>query len=248
MYPVASIWLLSLKIGMKRSQLADLNPELRRGFTPTYPSGYALNVPRSKAKRLMDKVVDLEKRKTRVYQPYIVRFGERLSDIAYRFQTTRSTLIALNNIPNQEPSAGLEIMVPRRVPRADRVSKLSVLKTLKFSSIIRIDSWPTSLCDAIYPWLRSLLSSTYPQGCSRCGTDSTPICRSTRHGLEGLLEKGFDRSRALLVNPSSLTKVEAGARCPSNPAVSSLISLRESDHQITHHQTGRQSPQNCTEI
>lgn len=203
---------IAKKIGMKHRKLADLNPELRRGFTPTYPGGYALNVPRSKAKQLMDKVVELEKRKTRVYQPYNVRFGERLSDIAYRFQITRSTLVALNNISTQEPSAGLEIMVPRRAPRADRMPKLSVLQDpkLKFS-------YPSRQL-AYFPVRRHLslveIAAFFDVSTGMLamwnGLDpNLPVQRGMV--LRVYLKKGFDRSRAMLVNPSSLMKVDAGS-------------------------------------
>ena len=68
---------------MKSDRMNGLNPELGRG-TPPYGQDYALRVPKEKAESVTRWVLKGAMKAPRVFQPYRVRFGERLRDIALR--------------------------------------------------------------------------------------------------------------------------------------------------------------------
>ena len=104
-----------------------LNPELRRGFTPPYGQDYALRVPKEKAKSVTRWVLKGAMKAPRVFQPYRVRFGERLRDIALRHGISRTVLAAYNDL-NGEPEAGAEIIVPKVSGRRTRTQPLTVLQ------------------------------------------------------------------------------------------------------------------------
>ena len=199
-------------IGLTQSKLAALNPELRRGFTPTYPQGYRLKVPMERAEALQAAVIRLEKRRTRVFQPYTVRFGERLSDIAYKFSVTRSTLAKLNDLKRREPAAGAELVVPRRDARSDRLPQLSVLQDPK----LVFDYEDRKL---VYFPVRRHLSLIEIAAFFNVSTGSLAMWNGLDPSLplqRGMVlriyaSKDFDESRAVLVNPDQATEVVAGS-------------------------------------
>jgi len=106
------VFALAKKTGMKTDTMNLFNPELRRGFTPPYGQDYPLRVPISKVKAVRDWVLKGAMKAPRVFQPYRVRFGERLKDIALRHGVSRTVLAAYNDL-RAEPTAGTEIIVPK---------------------------------------------------------------------------------------------------------------------------------------
>src|SRR5262249_13196273 len=82
--------------GVSPSEIAALNPELRRGRTPPVVdgNGYALRVPRGAGARF-NAGYESNKEKLR---PFVVRFGERLDDLARAYSMEPKKLRALNGI------------------------------------------------------------------------------------------------------------------------------------------------------
>ena len=125
-----------------------------------------------------------------------------MSDIAYKFSVTRSTLAKLNDLKGREPAAGAELVVPRRDPRSDRLPQLSVLQDPKLvfdyenrklvyfpvrrhPSLIEIAAFFNVSTGSLVPWN---------------GLDpSLPLQRGMV--LRIYASKDFDESRAVLVNP-----------------------------------------------
>jgi len=89
-------------IGVSEEELSNLNPELRYKATPA--AAYALKIPEGKANILLAHINDLPK-----YSPpsvnyviHSVRQGETLSDIAIRYRTSVTRIVAANNIRQRD--------------------------------------------------------------------------------------------------------------------------------------------------
>lgn len=97
-------------------ELARLNPELRRGRTPPMPTGEAwtLRLPPGTASPFMAQLDSLHSAEPLV--PYIVRFGERIEDLARERGVSASTLRRINGIEDRDAAevrAGLTLLVPQ---------------------------------------------------------------------------------------------------------------------------------------
>jgi membrane-bound lytic murein transglycosylase D len=101
--------------GVPEAQIAALNPQLRRGRTPPGEPHFEVHVPRGAAARF---VAAYEKNKEAV-QAYIVRFGERLDEVARAFAMSPKALKTLNGlVDSNELRPGLAIVVPAgRIPQ-----------------------------------------------------------------------------------------------------------------------------------
>ena len=98
------------------AEIRALNPELRRGRVPPQ-SARRVRVPAAAATTFAARW-NRVRRRAPAEQPYVVRFGEDLDDVAYRFRTRESTLEALNGIEEDERiRAGAVLMVPAGEPR-----------------------------------------------------------------------------------------------------------------------------------
>lgn len=95
--------------GTRFAKLNELNPELRRGFTPP-GDDYALRVPPKTAEALRKGLA--AKMRTRVFLEHTVRFGERLIDVARDHGVSLRTLRRLNQIKG-EPAHGRVVLVPQ---------------------------------------------------------------------------------------------------------------------------------------
>ncbi|MCB9553753.1 MAG: LysM peptidoglycan-binding domain-containing protein [Myxococcales bacterium] len=93
--------------------LAELNPELRRGFTPPDGDAYPLRVPSEGVERLLAAVDAFEKRRPGVFVEHRVRFGERLRDVALAYGVRQRTLRRLNGLGRAEPEAGQVLVIPK---------------------------------------------------------------------------------------------------------------------------------------
>jgi len=95
--------------------LHDLNPALRRNYTPSRP--YALKVPKGKGAVLLSKLDDIP-----VYRPPVpayvvhrVRKGECLSLIARRYRTSVRAIMALNGLNSSSYiKVGWRLKIPTR--------------------------------------------------------------------------------------------------------------------------------------
>jgi membrane-bound lytic murein transglycosylase D len=108
--------------GVKESELVDLNPELKRHRTP--PKPWNLRVPRGTADRVA-RNFDAARREYEQIDTYIVRFGERLDDIATRYKIALKELRKLNGVEDTaEVRAGVIMLVPRRT--AEEIKKAEI--------------------------------------------------------------------------------------------------------------------------
>jgi membrane-bound lytic murein transglycosylase D len=93
--------------GASVDELKALNPELRRNRTP--PEAWSLRVPRGGAARF---AAAYESHREKV-RPYVVRFGERLDEIARSVGLNTQNLRALNGVQeSSEVTPGLTLIVP----------------------------------------------------------------------------------------------------------------------------------------
>ncbi|HEY3358757.1 MAG TPA: LysM peptidoglycan-binding domain-containing protein [Polyangia bacterium] len=116
--------------GVKESDLVALNPDLKRHRTPPRP--WNLRVPRGTADRVA-RNFDAARREYEKIDTYVVRFGERLDDIAARYKIAMKDLRKLNGIEDSaEVRAGVVMLVPRRTPaelqaEADRETEETIV-------------------------------------------------------------------------------------------------------------------------
>lgn len=108
---------LARSAGMETDELSALNPELRRRRTPAGRAPYRLLLP---ATQVDEFTRSWARRRSRnaAHQPYVLRFGERLSDVAHRFRTTPRALRSLNELDSGDVHAGFAMLVPAVAARA----------------------------------------------------------------------------------------------------------------------------------
>jgi len=93
--------------GVSVAEVAALNPELRRNRTP--PEPWQARVPRGAGARF----AAAYEQQRELVKPFVVRFGERLDDIAAAHGTSAHELRALNGIDDSaEIRPGLTLVVP----------------------------------------------------------------------------------------------------------------------------------------
>lgn len=100
-------------ISSSADELAKLNPELRRGRIPPLAAGesWLLRVPPGTASHLQAQLDSLHRAEPLVVR--VVRFGERLEDIARDVGTSTSNLRRINGIEDSnEVRTGLSLLVP----------------------------------------------------------------------------------------------------------------------------------------
>ncbi len=102
---------IAKRSGLSFQKLSELNPELRRGFTPPDPEGYSLNIP-SSAKAALERTLR-SLQKPGLLQEHRARFGERFKEIARHYGISLRTLRRLNDMAG-EPQPGQIILVPKQ--------------------------------------------------------------------------------------------------------------------------------------
>jgi membrane-bound lytic murein transglycosylase D len=104
-----SLGALAAAAGVPEAQIALLNPQLRRGRTPPGEARFEVHVPRGSAQRF----AAAYERSREAVRAYVVRFGERLDDVAHAFSIAPKALKALNGlVDSSELRPGLTIVVP----------------------------------------------------------------------------------------------------------------------------------------
>ncbi|HEX9103157.1 MAG TPA: transglycosylase SLT domain-containing protein, partial [Polyangia bacterium] len=92
--------------GVSAAEIAALNPELRRGRTP--PEPWPARVPRGAGARFAAN----QNAHREMVKPFVVRFGERLDDLARAYGATAKELRAINGIDDaSEVRPGLTLLV-----------------------------------------------------------------------------------------------------------------------------------------
>ncbi len=102
--------------GIDVDEMRALNPELRRGRVPPQHAR-RVRVPATAASHFAERW-NRVRRRVPAHQPYVVRFGEDMDDVAYRFGTREATLTEMNGIEDDEViGAGTVLLVPAGEPR-----------------------------------------------------------------------------------------------------------------------------------
>jgi membrane-bound lytic murein transglycosylase D len=93
-------------------ELAQLNPALRRGYTPPDKGGYALRVPVGAKARLEDAFKALEQQKPQLFYEHQVRFGETINDLSRAYQVPVRTIMRTNELINSQLEVGTILLIP----------------------------------------------------------------------------------------------------------------------------------------
>jgi hypothetical protein len=189
--------------------LEALNPELRRKRTP--PEAWKLRLPRGAGPRF---AANWEQHREKV-KPFVVRFGERLDDLARAFGLAEKQLRAMNGIEDSsEITPGLTLLVPDGVKPPPAPTNCDTL----------IVAVPDK--DAMVAGRKRLFYRTLPQdGLRELATffkvKPTELATWNHVDLEAKLagnmvlqvwvDAAFDESRVALVDPSRIRLVTTGS-------------------------------------
>jgi membrane-bound lytic murein transglycosylase D len=104
--------------GTTHGVMRDLNPELRRGYTPPLRKAYALRVPPGSFHRFRDRYARVpDHRKVRMVD-YQVRYGDTVSGIAQRLRVSSQAIMDANAIRSpRRLRAGQRLQIPIRPER-----------------------------------------------------------------------------------------------------------------------------------
>jgi membrane-bound lytic murein transglycosylase D len=103
---------LARAAGMTTEQLAALNPELLKQRTPPDVLRWPLRLPADKLTRFSAKW-PAEATASESHGRHVLRFGERLKDVAEQYETSAARLRALNGLADDTPvEHGFELWVP----------------------------------------------------------------------------------------------------------------------------------------
>jgi membrane-bound lytic murein transglycosylase D len=127
-----SLQTLAKAIGMPHTVLAEMNPALRRGMTPSEGDAYLLQLPGGKRQLLAEKLGDLPEEQKGRHTVHIVHKGDSVGNIVERYGTTKQELADLNPDVNlrKKLRAGEKIVIPNKpeirttLRRNQRVSAL----------------------------------------------------------------------------------------------------------------------------
>ncbi len=210
---------LARRADVPTATLAQLNPELRRGYTPPDGQDYALRVPPEAAERLTASLAQRPPR-GQVFVEHSVRFGERLRDIAKAYGTRRRTLRQLNELSDgEEPVAGQVLVVPKpdRAPAHPLDGELLVVLDHD------VEFAPTGKQRIFFPVRRrysvgevaAFFGVTPGQiGMWNAVDPAVPLQRGMV--LRLYVSPSFPQARALLASPSQVTVVEPNTEAASN--------------------------------
>jgi membrane-bound lytic murein transglycosylase D len=98
--------------GVSQAELQAWNPALLLARVPGDVKQWSLRIPSGPGARLGRRYADLQSRQPE-QPPHLLRFGERLKDVAEMYGTTERRLRALNDLGEDEPvRPGLRLKVP----------------------------------------------------------------------------------------------------------------------------------------
>jgi len=195
--------------GVSAAEVEALNPELRRKRTPPDVPSWELRVPRGGGERFLA-AAEWQREAVR---PYVLRFGERLDDLAVAFGATPRELKALNGLDDTaDLRPGLTLVVPDgRKPLPPPCETVIVAVPDK---------------DALVAGRKRLFYRTLPQDspdqiAAFFKVKATDLARWNAVDLEAKLAMNmvlqvwvapdFDSSRAALVDPSIVRVVTTGS-------------------------------------
>jgi membrane-bound lytic murein transglycosylase D len=107
--------------GMDVEELAKLNPELKKSRTPPDTKVWELRIPRDRAARFQEKWTKVAA-ELPAHRTHVLKLGERLSDLAERYETSVAKLRKLNDLSDDDSvRAGQRLLVPDVEPvRAEK--------------------------------------------------------------------------------------------------------------------------------
>ncbi len=107
---------LARAAAVTKDELAALNPELKKSRIPPDVREWTIRIPASRRARFLQKL-EKARLETDSHDRYTVRFGEQLSDVARRFDTTSSALQRLNGLgADERVGPGFQLLVPAVKP------------------------------------------------------------------------------------------------------------------------------------
>ncbi|MCK4967223.1 LysM peptidoglycan-binding domain-containing protein, partial [bacterium] len=114
-------------------KLKDLNPELRTWFTPPYPGGYTLKIPKGRKKIFKKNYAAVPDNLKVSKVVHRVRRGETLSIIARRYHTTIHNIKSVNSLRSiHRLSIGQKLVIPAP-PQSEIAYRTKTQKTRRTS-------------------------------------------------------------------------------------------------------------------
>jgi membrane-bound lytic murein transglycosylase D len=108
---------LARAAGISKDELAALNPEIKRGRLPPDEATWPLRVPTAAVERFERRWPELASR-TPSHGTHVLRFGERLRDVAEMYGTSERKLQKLNDLDSSdEARPGTRLRVPDVEPQ-----------------------------------------------------------------------------------------------------------------------------------
>jgi membrane-bound lytic murein transglycosylase D len=99
--------------GVKLSKIKELNPELRRWYTPPERDAYELKIPKGTKDDFLVSYSKLKPTEKINFLTYRIKYGETLSHVARRFGTSVSAIMKTNRIRSARyVRAGIELTIP----------------------------------------------------------------------------------------------------------------------------------------
>ncbi len=109
--------------GIATDELCALNPDITRERAPPDVREWPVRIPAERRARFLQRWEQIRPR-TASHRKYVVRFGERLPDVAHAFGTSEKGLRLLNELgSDDEVGPGVELLVPDVKPRAREQSE-----------------------------------------------------------------------------------------------------------------------------
>jgi membrane-bound lytic murein transglycosylase D len=192
--------------GVTQQEIEALNPELRRKRTP--PESWSVRLPKGTGPRFAGA---FEREKVK---PFVVRFGERLDDVARMFAITPRELKQLNGIEDStEFRPGLTIVVPDgKGPIAPPPCETTIVavpdKDFTVAGKRRV-FYRTLSGDSIQDV--SVFFRVKPSDVARWNSLDLDAKLCGNLVLELFVDQSFDTSQAALVDPSTVRVVTTGS-------------------------------------
>ncbi len=220
---------------VSRDQIEELNPSLRRGYAPPDAGGYPLRVPLGAKVKLEKSLKKLELKEPQLFYEHRVRFGEKLSDIAYSYYVSTRVLRQINELKHNYPEVGSVLLIPRNTSKQPREILTDTLlvaidPSLQFSyEDRRLVYFPVRRPISVEQ-LASFFGVT-PREVSLWNTLDPEATLQRGMSLRLYVPETFDFSTALLAKPSQVQVVD-----PTTNLGEAMISYasRRQERRIRH--------------
>src|SRR6185503_1439093 len=203
-----SVAAIAKAAGVSADAVEALNPELRRRRTP--PEVWMARVPKGSGARF---TANFEREREKV-KPFVVRFGERLSDVAREHGVSEHELRRMNGIEDStEVHPGLTLVVPdgkRALPAPaddtvivavpDKDAAVAGRKRVFYRTLPQ-DS-PTAI---------AAFFQVRPTELARWNNLDLDAKLASNMVLQVWVPRGFDTSKAALVDPATVRVVTTGS-------------------------------------